>query len=160
MSELEWEKERAIIAASAAGRERLIAESHARVTGGELVPAGSDPAEALWRLPAVVLAHGTEADPLFFYGNRVALELFEMRAADFVSLPSRLSAEPDGRACRAELMARVTREGFIRDYSGVRISSSGRRFLIERAVVWNLIDGHGVLRGQAATFDEWTPVTD
>lgn len=160
MCERDWPNERAIIAASANGREALIAGSFARLTGDALAPPGSDPAAALWGLPAVVLAHGTEGDPVFFYGNRVALELFEMAAADFVRLPSRLSAEPDGRARRAELMERVTREGFIRDYSGVRVSQNGRRFRIEQATVWNLIDEGGVMHGQAATFAGWTPIRD
>jgi hypothetical protein len=37
----------------------------------------------------------------------------------------------------------------------MRISSSGRRFWIERATVWNLLDADGVYRGQAATFADW-----
>jgi hypothetical protein len=55
------------------------------------------------------------------------------------------------------LLERVTRDGFIADYSGIRIAASGRRFRIERAVVWNLIDADGTRHGQAATFDCWTP---
>ena len=39
---------------------------------------------------------------------------------------------------------------------GVRISRTGRRFLVEQAVVWNVLDGHGTRRGQAATFSRWT----
>jgi len=154
----DWLQERSIITQSADGREQLIALSHARVTGGELVPADGELAEALWALPAVVVAHGTEADPVFFYGNRAALELFELPAGDFVRLPSRLSAESGDRAGRAKLMERVARDNFVRGYSGVRVSSSGNRFRIEDAVVWNLVDADGALRGQAATFDKWTPL--
>jgi hypothetical protein len=154
----DWESERAITAASAAGRERLIAESFARVTGDALVPAAGDPTEALWALPAVVVAHGIEADPLFFYGNRAALTLFELPAAEFVGLPSRLSAEAGDRASRARLMEQVARDNFVRGYSGVRVSASGRRFRIEDAVVWNLLDADGALRGQAAIFERWTPL--
>jgi hypothetical protein len=46
----------------------------------------------------------------------------------------------------------VGRDGFIDDYAGTRISATGRRFRIERAVVWNLIDAAGVRHGQAAMF--------
>jgi len=49
----------------------------------------------------------------------------------------------------------VTTHGFIDDYSGVRISKSGRRFRILRATVWNLIKEGGEPCGQAATFDRW-----
>src|SRR5690349_4597252 len=118
----DWEAERAAAAASAAGRERLIAESFARVTGGSLIPPGGDPAAAVWSHSSVIVAHGTEDDPLFFYGNRAALTLFELPAAEFAGMPSRLSAEPGDRATRAVLMEQVARDNFVRGYSGVRVS--------------------------------------
>ena len=51
---------------------------------------------------------------------------------------------------------RVSAHGYIDDYVGVRISASGKRFLIEDAIVWNLIDGQGAYHGQAAVFKKWT----
>jgi hypothetical protein len=42
------------------------------------------------------------------------------------------------------------------NYSGIRISASGRRFRIENATVWNLADAGGRIHGQAATFHHWT----
>ena len=50
------------------------------------------------------------------------------------------------------LMESVARQGFVDDYSGVRISGGGRRFMITDATVWNLVDEAGVYHGQAATF--------
>jgi hypothetical protein len=154
----DWEAERAAIAASAAGREALIVESFARVTGGSLIPDAVEPGEALWFHSSAIVAHGTQGDPLFFYGNRAALSLFELPAAEFIGMPSRLSAGPEDRAQRAMLMERVTRDNFVRDYSGVRVSASGRRFRIEDAVVWNLIDADGAPRGQAAVIARWEPI--
>lgn len=143
------------------GLVRLIVESHSRVVGKPLMPdidARDDRlGDTLWNAPRAVVAHGTQADPIFFYGNRLALELFEMDFAAFTALPSRYSAEPLAREERAALLERVTRDGYIDDYAGIRISSSGRRFRIENATVWNLIDADGVYRGQAATFSEWEP---
>jgi hypothetical protein len=49
-------------------------------------------------------------------------------------------------------------QGYIDDYAGVRVSRTGRRFLIEGATVWNLIETDGRLVGQAATFSRWRPV--
>lgn len=115
-------------------------------------------AEALWQAPRVIVAHGTEADPVFFYGNRLALHTFDMDFASFTRLPSRYSAEPLAREERARLLERVSRDGFIDDYAGVRISASGKRFRIERAVVWNLVDPAGGHHGQAATFSHWQPL--
>lgn len=74
----------------------------------------------------------------------------------FTILPSRHSAEPASREERARLLAQVSNHGYIDNYAGVRISSSGRRFLIEDAVVWNLIDDRGSYHGQAAVFDKWS----
>lgn len=143
-------------------RLHLLTESHACLLGRPLIEiATSDPEalrRALWEAPCVIVAHGTEADPVFFYGNRLALQLFEFDFADFARLPSRYSAEPLAREARAMLLDRVTRLGYVDDYSGVRIASSGKRFLIERATVWNLIDADGRHHGQAATFSTWTPL--
>ncbi len=140
---------------------RLIVDSHQRVVGRPLVPAcGDDHAlwRALWNAPRVVVAHDTQPDPVFWYGNRLALELFELDWAAFTALPSRYSAEPLAREERAALLERVSRFGFIDDYAGVRISSTGKRFRIRKATVWNLIDIEGVYRGQAASFSDWETV--
>lgn len=134
----------------------LIPESFERLTGRPLLGAtGMELAEALWRAPRVIVAHGTEADPVFFYGNEQALACFEMSFEDFTRLPSRYSAEPLAREERARLLTRVSRDGFIDDYAGVRISATGKRFRIEQAVVWNLVDLEGRCHGQAASFDRW-----
>jgi len=49
----------------------------------------------------------------------------------------------------------VRENGFIDDYSGIRISSTGRRFHIRQAIVWNVLDEDGRYAGQAATFSSW-----
>lgn len=131
----------------------LIATSYQRLTGRQLAPPAQDIAHALWTARRAIVAHGTEADPIFFFGNRAALDQFEMSLKRFAAMPSRLSAEPMLREERKALLDRVARDGFIDDVAGIRISATGRRFHIERATVWNLIDEHGNLHGQAATFD-------
>lgn len=144
----------ALFVEKGAARLALIAESHLRLTGRRLV--AENTADALWTAPAVIVAHDTAPDPIFFFGNARALALFETTPEDFTAMPSRLSAEAELREERARLMARVTRDGFIDDYSGIRISATGRRFRIHCATVWNLVDVAGALRGQAATFSDWT----
>ncbi|HEY6898080.1 MAG TPA: MEKHLA domain-containing protein, partial [Rhodocyclaceae bacterium] len=125
---------------------------------GQPLVTGDDPWIALWNAPRVVVAHGTEVDPVFFYGNRLALQAFELDFEAFTHLPSRYSAEPLLREERAALLARVSRDGYIDDYAGVRISASGKRFRIEQATVWNLTDEQGRPAGQAATFERWAPL--
>lgn len=129
-----------------------IATSFARLVGRDLVAPDADPVTALWKAPCVIVAHGTEPDPVFFFGNRMALEIFETNAEAFTRMPSRLSAEAPLREERQALLARVLRDGFIDDYAGIRISARGRRFPIHAAIVWNLLDPDGQQHGQAATF--------
>lgn len=140
-------------------RAGSLLESFRRRLGRELLERSGDAvddARRLFEAPFVVVAHGTEADPILNYGNRTALNLWESDVASFVQMPSRLTAEAPERAERARLLERTTRDGFVDDYRGVRITSTGRRFAIERAIVWNLDDADGRKLGQAATFDHWT----
>jgi hypothetical protein len=111
----------------------------------ERLPGETDAALAarLYAAPFVVLAHGTEPDPLFNYANLAAQRLFERDWDEFIGLPSRLSAEAPVRSERERLLARVTTHGYIDDYSGIRISKSGHRFRILRATVWNVSDSSG-----------------
>lgn len=132
-------------------------DSYRRLVGRELLDRTGDPADEARRLfeaPFVVLSHGTQADPILNYANRVALDLWETDLPTLLTTPSRLTAEPVHRDERARLLERVSRDGYIDDYTGIRISTTGRRFHIERATVWNL-DDDGVHIGQAATFASW-----
>ena len=138
--------------ADAARRIALIASSFERLLGRPLVDPGDDIVAALWHAPHAIVAHGTQDDPIFFFASRYALDAFESDVDAFTAMPSRLSAEAPLREERQALLDRVARDGYIDDYSGVRITAKGRRFQIERAVVWNLIDAQGRRHGQAATF--------
>jgi len=137
----------------------LLRRSFRALTGGrELIAPEATEAEtarALYHAPFVVLSHDSAPDPIFNYGNRLALDLFELTWDELTAMPSRLTAEAPDREARARLLAEVDRRGFIDDYSGVRISRQGRRFRIARATVWNLTDVQGRPCGQAATFAEW-----
>ena len=107
---------------------------------------------AVWNAPFAIVAHGTEDDPIFFYGNRFALQLFEMNFEEFARLPSRLSAEPLAQEARVKSAGESGGQGYIDGYSGMRIASSGRRFMITARTIWNLVDEAGVHHGQAAVF--------
>jgi hypothetical protein len=127
-------------------------------TGRDLLAGNFSPpelAEKVFHAPFVLVSHGTQPDPILNYGNRTALELWEMSWDELTRTPSRLTAEAPNREERARLLDAVTRHGFSDDYSGVRISKNGRRFQISRAIVWNLISETGEPCGQAATFSEW-----
>jgi len=112
----------------------------------------------LFEAPIAVVSHGVEANPIFNYANRLALSIFNMNWADFVVLPSEESAEPLDRSERLRLLSLVDRDGYVEDYSGVRIDSLGQRFRISNGIVWNLVDLEGSFRGQAACFDNWEKI--
>jgi len=137
---------------------QILVRSLKHWTGRDLLPGDFSPAELaekLFHASFVVVSHGTEADPVLNFGNSAALALWEMSWVELTRTPSRLTAEAPNRAERARLLAAVTARGFIDDYSGVRISKTGRRFKISRATVWNLISEDGQSCGQAAMFGEW-----
>lgn len=137
----------------------LLISSYHRWTGKDLVKQeqpDNDIYRALYRAPYCIVSHNTADDPIFNYGNQAALNLFEMSWSEFTNMASRKSAEPVNRAERKLLMDRVSRYGFIDDYRGVRISSTGKRFTIENATVWNIVDEKGKYYGQAAVFYKWS----
>jgi len=161
---------------------RLLIESYRRVVGGDLLAQatletpemphastdsgrstsaqfGESRAEALSLAPFAVVSHGGQAEPIFNYGNALALHWFEISWQALCALPSRHSAEPAAQAEREQLLSQVSQHGYIENYRGVRISAEGRRFWIEEATVWNVVDEAGVYRGQAACFAAVRPVS-
>jgi len=137
---------------------QLLARSFRKWTGRDLLPGlfnREGLAKHIFHAPFAVVSHGTEADPILDYGNQAALNLWERSWGEFTRTPSRLTAEMPNREARARLLEIVSRDGFIDNYSGIRISKGGRRFEISNATVWNLISETGEPRGQAATFSEW-----
>ena len=127
-------------------------------TNRNLINFALDDVEAaryVFHAPFAIVSHDTALDPIFNYSNQTALKLFEMSWADFTSLKSRKSAESVNQEERAKLLLEVKANGFIDNYRGIRISQSGKRFLIERATVWNLLDQNGDYYGQAAMFSNW-----
>lgn len=140
---------------------QILLRSYARWTGRALIDPDRPPPEQarlLFEATFAVLSHDTAPDPVFTYGNRTALALFEASWEALTAMPSRQSAEPLHRSERERLLAAVAAHGFIEDYRGVRISRTGRRFMIEQATVWNLLDEADNPCGQAAMFNRWIPL--
>jgi PAS domain-containing protein len=137
---------------------QLLAGSYARLVGKPLVPEELNLDQgAAWlydHAPFGILAHNTATDPVFVYGNKRAQTLFEYDWDELTALPSRLSAEAPERSERQAFLDQVGRDGYVSGYRGIRVAKSGRRFWIERATVWQLIDEDGIYRGQAAMLPE------
>ena len=138
---------------------QYILDSYVRLVKEELIPRDGTPLEqagCLFTSPFVIASHGLQDDPILNYGNQVALDLWEMNWEQFTKTPSRLTAEPMNREERVRMLEQAKTHGYISDYRGIRISSSGKQFLVERATVWNIQKPDGTPLGQAATFSNWT----
>ncbi len=138
---------------------QYLLDSYVRLVKQELISREGtflEQSERLFTSPFVVASHGLQDDPILNYGNRTALELWEMDWEQFTQTPSRLTAEPMNREERARMLDQAKIQGYISDYRGVRISSTGKRFLVEKATVWTIQKPDGTLLGQAATFSDWT----
>lgn len=118
----------------------LLMTSYQHWTGKALVVANDDATQALMGAPFAIASHQAGDDPMFNYANHQALALFRMAPEEMLGLPSRYSAEPMLREARAAFLHQVATDGFIENYSGVRIAKDGSRFLIEQATVWNVVD--------------------
>jgi PAS domain-containing protein len=137
----------------------ILVDSYRTIIGAEppfLAPGAPHSARWLYEdSPVCVLAHNTDPDPHFIYANKTAQGCFGYSLAEFLALPSRLSAEAPDRAERQRLLDQVAAHGFATGYSGIRIKKSGRRFRIEDGVLWQLRPRYGSLRGVAVTFAKW-----
>jgi hypothetical protein len=141
-------------------RTELLLDSYERLLGRSLLPpqtTARERSQALFQAPFVVVSHGTETNPIFNYGNRTALDLWEITWEEFLHLPSRATVGEDilGADERQKMLEGVRERGYIEGYRGIRVSKTGRRFLIENVTVWNVIDPDGTYCGQAATYANW-----
>ena len=122
----------------------------------EPIDSAEELSKALFYAPFAVISHDTQIDPVFNYGNQIALQLWSISWNKLIQTPSRLSAEPINRENRSVMLEQVAAKGYIDNYEGVRISTTGKRFVIKQVTIWNLVDRKGKQCGQAATFSNWT----
>jgi len=138
---------------------QLLLDSYRHWIGNDLIERTADvkqQARSLFEASVVVVSHGVGPDPILNYGNQTALDLWELSWEHFIQTPSRLTAEADDRAERERMLMQARAKGYYDGYRGVRISSTGRRFLVEQALIWNVIDPARHPIGQAATFSQWS----
>jgi MEKHLA domain len=104
-----------------------------------------------------LLSHNCAADPILNYGNHRVLELWEISWTELTKMHSRETAKSSDRASRSAIMQQVAAQNYVRGYSGVRVSKTGREFRILDVTIWNLFTRDGKFYGQAAWFKnyEW-----
>jgi len=133
---------------------QLLAESYESLTKKKLIES-SNISYDLYYAPFVLVSHGTEPDPIFRYANLKAQELWGLDWDNFLQMPSRLTVKPDEAAKRQQLLDEAASKGYVDNYSGIRITKEGRRFIIENVTLWNVIDSNNIKHGQAAVIYNW-----
>ncbi|MBL1209102.1 MEKHLA domain-containing protein [Geminocystis sp. GBBB08] len=116
-------------------------------------------AKNLFNADFVVLSHNNNQDPLYNYGNQKALMLWEMSWEELIKTPSKNTTQPISREEREALLQEANLKGYITNYGGVRISSTGKKYYIKDIILWNLTDNEDKFCGQAATFSQWEELT-
>ncbi|EFJ51975.1 hypothetical protein VOLCADRAFT_87027 [Volvox carteri f. nagariensis] len=122
--------------------------------------------DSYWRLTKKYLLEGVDfnrlptegvTDPIYTYGNRAALDLFEVTWDELLQTPSRKSAadDPDAQKDRNGLLDRAAETGVVSGFEVWRVSKSGRRFKIKDGTLFNIIDREGNKLGQAAVFHRY-----
>ena len=102
-----------------------------------------------------LLSHDGASDPVLNYGNIKALELWEASWDELTSMQARETAKPDDQATREKTMKEVKENGYLTNYSGIRVSKFGKAFKILDVTIWNLTDQKGEPYGQAALFRDY-----
>jgi hypothetical protein len=137
---------------------QYLLDSYAHWVKQELIERNDTPleqAERLFNSAFIVVSHNSESDPILNYGNQAALNLWMMDWQQFTKTPSRLTAEALNREERARMLEQARTQGYISDYRGIRISSTGQRFLVEQAIIWSIQKTDGIAIGQGAIFSRW-----
>jgi hypothetical protein len=142
-----------MIDARSVARAQEILDSHRRLLGRDLIERSGDAADdarRLFDLPLAVLAHDTSPQPLLDWANLAALAAFDATPESLLGRPSADTAPADAAADRRVLFDVLARQGFVTGYSGVRISLTGRRFVIDDVTVLEVTDATGRPAGHAA----------
>ena len=119
---------------------------------------------ALYHAPFLVLFHNQHR--IFTYANKLALETFDYPASSFIGLPSHLCLDSSQKdlnnqtKLREKYLKTSLEKGYAEDIHGIRVSATGRRFMISDTCVWNVLDEEGNVVGQAAKVPKWSFVDE
>lgn len=141
---------------------QIILNSYYQLLGKELINRNGDEltqGKNLFYADKVVYSHDTQSDPIYNYSNEKGLKLWEMDWETLIKTPSRTTTQPLLREERQQLLTETIAKGYIVNYQGIRISSTGKKYHIKDITVWNLTDKNGEFCGQAATFSQWENVS-
>lgn len=137
---------------------QIMAASYQQILGDKLIESDYKPSElakTLFYAPFILVSHDNQAEPIYNYANQTALQLWSLSWYEFTQTPSAATTEPMDRSDRQKMLQQAQEQGYIDNYQGIRIASTGKKFMIEQVKLWNLTDESGKKCGQAATFSHW-----
>lgn len=137
---------------------QIILNSYQQLLNKELIDRNGDEltqSKNLFFTDFVVFSHNTDLDPIYNYGNKKGLQLWEMDWQQLNNTPSRTTTQPLLREQREDLLAETTTKGYVKNCQGIRISRTGKKYQIKDITIWNLVDEKEKFCGQAATFSQW-----
>jgi len=137
----------------------LLVESFRRKVGRPIHPSIEDveitaATQTVYEGPFVLLSH--TPDRKYNYANKAAQNLWGYTWEEFIGMESSKSAQPDDtqeQSQRDALLAKAEEQGYIDNYSGVRIRKDGTKFRVSGLTLWNVESPSGTFLGQAAVFD-------
>lgn len=101
-----------------------------------------------------ILSHGTQEDPIYNYGNRASLELFDQTLENLCQTPSRYSTVESLMDDRDRLIQQINDVGYGIITNGVRTTTKGHLFVIKTIWIWHVYhDEDGRRIGLAALYD-------
>lgn len=143
----------------------LLLQSYFQLFKKDLIPTSDDLIENLFNADFYLVSHQYQNEPILVYGNQKVLDRWEMTWEGFVGTPSRLTAEKELQNKRAEILKIADKQGYFDKYEGIRISSTGKRFWIKEALIFNIYEDassnlNSKVIGQAALFYHTEDVND
>lgn len=101
-----------------------------------------------------ILSHGIQKDPIYNYGNRASVGLFEQESLEALcQTPSRYSTVPSLMDDRGRLIQQIEKVGHGTIVDAVRTSANGKLFVMKTIWVWNVYHDDGRRIGLAALYD-------
>ena len=101
-----------------------------------------------------ILSHGTQQDPIYNYGNKASLLLFDETLENLCQTPSRYSTVESLMQDREQLIQQIADVGYGTITNALRTTTRGKLFVMETIWIWHVHHpNNGQRIGLAALYD-------
>ena len=117
--------------------------------------AGVIAAKKMFHAPFGIFSFDNAEKPVFTYANLTALELFDTSWEELTQMTIDELMDAESWKETINMIANVKQKGALPNYSGKRVSKTGKQFNFENGIIWNLLDEFLTVDGQAVVFANW-----